>query len=141
MPTAYGRSPLGYLQRLRALVLVLPVLALLSLTVTGKRPSTGTYINPASETELSPLLVPLVTITVLAMAAVRLAVRPDSAMALRYTAICVVYLLALASSLAGLVYTLAGGTMAWALFGYALAVAAVGCVPLGRYARDVSPRN
>lgn len=63
---------------------------------------------------------------------------PKSPLPLRYIAICVVYVLALATSCASLVYSLAGASPVWGIAGYVLAIATVSVVSLSRYAADVS---
>lgn len=140
MTFVHGRSPLGYLRRLRASIIVIPLLTLAALTVTGRRSQfDGAFINPESRAELEPVLPKLWIATVIALLAIRLFVSPTALRPVRYVLICAAYLLALATCMASLIFTLAGGAATWAVAGYALAIAAVTVVSLNRFAHDVSP--
>jgi hypothetical protein len=139
MTLVHGRSPLGYLRRLRAAVIAIPILSFVSLAIAGRRYEGGAVVDPGNGAFVQPILVPLWALTILVVSAINMRLTPGSPMVLRYISICVAYVLALATSWVSLVYSLAGASPLWAIAGYILAIATLGVVPLSRYATDVSP--
>jgi hypothetical protein len=133
---AHGRSPLGYLERLRVLVFVLPLLTAIALVIGGRKDH-GAFINPQSLAEIEPAIIPLMLAAAAATFASGLMLGPQSPLPMRYFAIAVTYVLALVSLWVATVYWLAGASPLWPFAGLALAIGAVRMVSLARFAHDV----
>lgn len=133
---AHGRSPRGRVETSRAGVLVTPWLALVSLTIGGRR-FDGQFINPVSLTELAPVVPPLFLGSVVVTLVARLLLTPTSPARTRVSGMVFTYIVAWVASLAGLFYSLAGAHPGWAIGGYGLLVAAVNLVSLGRLGGDL----
>jgi hypothetical protein len=138
MTWVHGRSPLGYLRRLRGAVIAIPILTFAALAGAGRRYAGGAFIDPESAAIVKPSLVPLWAATVLVLLLIRIRLASDSSVVARYICICVAYLLALATSWTSLVYSLTGASPLWGIAGYILAIMALSVVSLSRYAVGVS---
>lgn len=138
-PMVHGRSPLGYLRQLRILVVLIPLLTLAAMSPRWMGPSPpGATLNPDNSGELEAVIVPLWVIAIAGVWAVRIMVSPRASKPLRYVAVCMAYLLALATSFASLVFSMSGASAAWGVSGFVFGLVAISVVSLDRYARDVS---
>jgi hypothetical protein len=132
----HGRSPLGYLRGLRAIMFFIPLMTLLTLGMGGRR-FNGAFINPDSLGEIKPIIVPLFIATAV-LVALAARMKPESNRVGRYVMICLAYLVTMVTFWFAAAYSLAGASWGWTVAGFVAAVVAAKAVSLARLAHDVS---